>query len=585
MALRITTLILAGVLSVGASGGADSLPTLNYYLGRDVVVVDLTTTVTTTRRIVDTTVADDCTVRHGKPDAKGVMQPVAHELCVTDKDPTTVREGGAQLKLVPVLKLGVPLNSSSGVMTDDQQTVQLRDGMMLDSINVSSIGRAGDVLMSIGKFAGVLLGGLSPFNRAAALPPTVLTVSSCDPFDPRYKDLPDTARLWIWENARACEQWKQIVKLDEARKARIDDRTALEKEIRGATPAELKQIYAHLDGINDAVDRLDTELKAFREAFDKPFAAFSDGLHLGAVSETSHHNRVLELTDLTPGAGFDVGMNAAQVDDQLKKAGASDVVTKLWAASRLLITLDSSLPAKCAEVSSVPANPDDKKYVQIAFRQGTPARVRVMILDQQRLDGDKPDEPVPQRLRVAADQWENVVHPCTPVGATLFSRSAWAKREISFTFDDKGRPQKVERVSGSTALALATSLSGAATNLRDELAATMSKATQVESDRRTLELNDLTTRLERLKKEKDVFDAQLQLDSAGANRETSLKQQQATAEMAQLQAEISLKAAQDMKDQATELDRVKTALELLKQQLELLKAQQALQAANKEGGV
>jgi hypothetical protein len=548
-------------------------------------VVDVTTTVTTTRRIIDTQNPKECTVKHGKPDATGSLGPVSRDLCVTERDPTTIREGTTGLQLVPDSNLGVPLNSTAGVLTDDQQTVELRDGMLLKSINVTSVGHAGDILMAVAKFVGVMVGAPPIFNRAAPAPSSLLAVSACSPFEPKYKDLPDAARLWIWENARACAQWNEIVKLDDARKARVDDRTALEKEIRAATRAELKEIYGRIDGINAALERLDGDLKKLHDAFDKPFAVFAEGLHLGTTSESSHHNQVVDLNDLPAGAGFDVGMTEEDVDKKINdpKASVPDASKKLWKDARMLITLDSSL-APCTPVKAIPANPDDKKYVQIAFRQGTPARLRVLILDQRRLEGDKPNEPAPMRLRIVADQWQNVVHPCTEVATTLFSRSAWAKREISFTFDDKGRPQKVERVSGSTALALASSLAGAATNLRDELATTLSKATQIESDRRTLELNDLTTRLERLKKEKDVFDAQLQLDEVGANREAALKQQQATSDLARLQAEISLRAVQDMKDQATELERVKTALELLKQQLEVLKAQQQLQAG-KEGGM
>lgn len=581
MKTRIAPVLLAGALVVSASAAA-APASLRYYVGRQVAVVEVTTTVTTTRRIIDTTVVRDCLVSHGTVAENGVVKPAHRELCVTDKDPTTIREGAAGLQVVPDSRLGVSLTSTGGGLTDDQQTVELRDGMLLKSINVTSVGRAGEILTNVVRFVGVILGGpVSAIDRAPIAPGPPVPVSGCDPFDRRFKDLPDTARLWIWENADACAQWQQIAKLQDDRKALVNDRTALEKQIRSASQDDLAAIYQRLDRISDAIEALDGELKRLHDAFDKPFAAYAEHLRLGAMSETSHHHQVLELTDLPSSAGFEVGMDQEKAKAAVETVVGKDAWKRLWENGRVLITLDSGLDSACAPVATVPQNPDEKKNVQIAFRQGTPARLRVLVLDQRRIESDKPSDPVPQRLRAVADEWQNVLHPCSEIGTTLFSRNAWAKREISFVFDDKGRPQKVERVSGSNALALASSLSSAAAGLRDELAATTSKAVQIEADRRTLEMGDLTTRLETLKKEKDVFDAQLKLDEAGVNREAAMRQQQAAADLAQLQAEINLKAAQDVKAQATELASLRTSLELLKQQLEVLKAQQALKDAQK----
>ena len=162
---RVVAFVATGVLSLAMPlRGQAASPPLSYYLGRDVAVIDVTTTVTTMRRIVDTTNPKACTVQHGKPDKTGTVVAVAHELCVTEKDPTTIREGKSALQLVPDTNLAVPLNNTSGALTDDHQIVEFRDGMLLKSLNVTSVGRAGDILMSVAKFVGVIVGGASIFS-------------------------------------------------------------------------------------------------------------------------------------------------------------------------------------------------------------------------------------------------------------------------------------------------------------------------------------------------------------------------------------------------------------------------------------
>jgi hypothetical protein len=200
--------------------------------------------------------------------------------------------------------------------------------------------------------------------------------------------------------------------------------------------------------------------------------------------------------------------------------------------------------------------------------------MRVLIADQA-------DDSKEAKLRNVADRFDNFVHPCLPVSSMMFKRSAWADREITLTFDEKGRPVKLDRISKSDAAAIAASLSTAATTFRDELAATVSKSAEILTNRRKLELDNLTTKLERLKLEKDGLDAQLALDASGANFDAALKQKQAGAAMQQLEAEMALAAAQANADQKQQIDALKVSVEQIKQQIELVKAQQELDKLKK----
>jgi hypothetical protein len=227
--LVFATSILGAPLSLAAQG-------LTYYIGQDIAIVTGTTSVTTTRTIEELTgiSRDKCETRHGAqnaPTAKSastaqsaatIPVPVERELCVTST-PKTTRTGTAALQLVPDPTLAVVISPSSPGLIDQQQSVQLTDGLLLKSINVQNTGRAGDVITSIAKFAGTI-GGLS-FLAAKALPAPPVAVSTCDPFDGSHKDLPDPVRLMLWENQDRCDKWTAIKRLDSSHDARVKDRT------------------------------------------------------------------------------------------------------------------------------------------------------------------------------------------------------------------------------------------------------------------------------------------------------------------------------------------------------------------------
>lgn len=575
--LAAVTLIFAAVSSVPAVTRAQ---TFSYYIGEEVVVVDVAATVKVTRQI-------EAVPDGRRKDCKVVHASATKEFCVTESTVIT-REGAAASRLIPDPNLAVPVSDTTPALVDDHQVLELREGMLLASINATSVGRAGDVITSIAKFAGIFLGRL-PVRVDATPPPPVqpptVPISKCDPFAAAYRDLPDTMRLWLWENTSACSEWGAITKLSDARQDRVDDRLMLEEEIKSASGAELKVLLQKVKVIDEAVGKIDKEIKGRKDSFDAQFSVFAQQLRLGSTTETTHFNSVLDFRELPPGTGLQVGMPFEQVDDKAKSYPAS--ARELWNRANLIVSSDTTgvklkpavgdQPPECATPVSVPSNTDTKKTVQIAFRQGTPARLRVWIADQRSMPGDQPGQPLPVRLRLIADQWQNVVHPCLGISTIKFSRSIWAKREVSLTFDERGRPLRLDRSTGSDGAAIAAAIAGAATAVRDEYATTLNKAAAEASDRRTIELAELTTRVEKLKKEKDILDAQLQVDVSRSGHEASFKRQQAAADLAQLEAELSLQTAQAAAEQKAQIEQLKVSLDHVNKQIELLKAQQQLQ--------
>jgi len=228
----------------------------------------------------------------------------------------------------------------------------------------------------------------------------------------------------------------------------------------------------------------------------------------------------------------------------------------------LIIGVDQ--PTDATRPDGLPSS-DGSDDVAILFRQAVPLRMQVLVSTQ-------PDDKKPEALSLVSDQHEQVIHPNLPIHRVAFKRSMLADRQIGLSFDQKGAPVRLERSGKSSVAALASSIATAATTFRDEYAATLDKVVDIQTSQRAIKLNDLTTRLERAKKDKELLDAKLQLDASTANFESSLKQQQAAQELAQLQAEAALTAAQQTKDQQLDIAKLKVSIDQLKQELAELRA-------------
>lgn len=566
----LLALILAGCgHAVSASAQSSTMPAastpppnLRYHVGREVVVVQVTSTVKTTRKI-ETLRGDDrsrCVERHS-----GDPNP---ELCMTVTT-TTTREGAVNTKLVPDPKLGADLSTGNKAFTDDAMTVELRDGMLLHSINAQSTGRAGEVIVSIAKFAGFLFGAPGLLATVAPQAPEPRVVSNCSPFTRPLADQPDTVRLWLWENQMHCDRWNEIRALQKARDALIVDRTALEHDIRGATGPELKLLLDKLKPVEEAIKKAEADLKPRQDAFNTQLETFAAALQLGTSPSTQSYDQVIDLSELPKPQGLSPGQTESAADQVATTF--TDAAKELWKQARLIVTLDPALANPCAPAPSIPAVTGDKNDVRIYFRQGAPARMRVFIADQT-------SDPA-SKLRVVGDRFDNFVNSCLPVSMMTFSRSIWTSRELSLTFDDRGRPVKLVRTSKSDAAAIAASVSSATTAFRDEITATVGKVVELQSNRRKIDMDDLTRRLEQAKGEKDLLDAQLALDTANTNFDAALKQKHATATLDALKAELALASAQSTAEQTQQIELLKLAVTRINQELELIKAQQALDKA------
>lgn len=209
-----------------------------------------------------------------------------------------------------------------------------------------------------------------------------------------------------------------------------------------------------------------------------------------------------------------------------------------------------------------------KNVIRIAYRQSEPWRFR--------LEASTETKPDPAKLTLLSEHLADVIAPGTATHYVPFESSAFAQRKLAITFDDRGRPTRLERTGTSAGAAIALAVSDASRAARDEYATSLAKLVEVQTSQQKLQLGSITAQIDDLKKRKELLDARLAVEGASANFDTILQQQQLQAELSLLQATQAQASAAGSAEQRLEIESLKLQLEQLKAQIDILKAQQEL---------
>jgi hypothetical protein len=566
-----------------------------YYVGKEVLLVEVTTIEKVTRAIEVVPREDAqkrCDQFHLLPDSQ------RNDLCVTST-PITLREARLSAKLVPDPSLGSFVAPQTAAMTDTGTTLELGDGMLLRSINLTSTGRAGEIVTFIAKFAGTIVGLPNILGGASGLRNSLLqnqlfrqgiidekgnptgtrkgraVTAKCDPFAKPYADQPDPIRLYLWENTTACQNFNRILEIQEVREDLITSKLTLDRKLITVTSNEFEALKKLLDQTQASIDTKDKDLKERHKLFTTQSDMFVKTLNLGTESKTTTYGQTLELSKLPVSTGFSDQMTEVAAEAQITSL-ANGPITTLWNGGKVVVTYDP-IDAACSDSSGkeLPAGVTKDKAVNIYFRQGRPARLRAFI-------SDKPDPTKDAVLRAVEDRFDTFVDSCGLISQLTFTKSAWSKRDFTLEFDAKGRPKKLVHTSTASVAALASTVAASATAFRDELGTTLTKAVEIQENRRKLALDDLNTQIAKVKAEKDLLDAQLSLDAAAINIETVLKQKEADARLVRLNSELALANAEATRSQNEEIAHLKVAIEAINQQMALLSAKTELEAKIKK---
>jgi hypothetical protein len=505
-----------------------------YLVPKDVLAVDVVVTTTSATRLVDD---------------GGVLKP--------EQTTTVKREATATLMAVgdPAQPVNIHLRNSG--LSDTSFALEFAPNGLLTSINASSHGRLGDIIGSVFKFAGTVLSFLRPGFAAVD--------TACSRPAPAS---PAELRFFVQSNTRGCELWVALGRAETHLATQEAALASLQDQIPAARPDQIRDLTARIALQRAAVRDAKTSLSQRQDALAAELEKFLKSEGIGAGEPKVQRSRfLLELSDLPPDETVTDGMSIADVTTRL--AGhpkALDLFKRGGVVATLGATKFSSTPA-------APADDATGKTVTVCHRPATPLRLRLFV--QARVRGGA------EQIQQSVDAIENVLHPYVPAACTTFKASSLGDRKLALTMDEKGRLKRVERSGTSDAAALTASLATASAALRDEYAASLKKVEEIQTTSRNIRLADLGTEAERLKKEKAVIDAKLELEAGSINYETVLSQRKLAADLAALQADVNLATAEDTRDQRQEIERLKVEIEVLQKSLDLLRAEQELIKAKK----
>ena len=507
------------------------------------------------------------------------------KLCI-EENVTTNRAVNAQLKLVPDLSAGAYRLAIPGkALADVKLSVEMRDGSTLKGLNVASQGRAGDVILGIARFAATVLGsGVVQFAQAGAPP----AGTDCNPFLDPFDDRPDFLRLLLSRNSSACEAWTASEAWNEhAQKLAAAVKTS-EETLGGTSFPALNELIARLKEQRKAVDDAKKMAAAYQATVMALLDDFTRTNALGTKKEETRSTETLDLSEL-PNGSVDVKDGetdwvALQNALGSQYGAAKEVLKRSGVIARMIVMKHGDAPTTDPGGKYICSEGGNDR-LDIWFRPAQPVTFQFFVAETPVDDGRPRRDPVTNKelqiMKLAVTRIEPVTFLGIKPRCVTFKASAFANRELIVSFDERGQLAKIDATAGSSAAAALTALASAATTFRDEYAATVAKMVDIDQNERKLKLNDVTTRVEQLKKDRERLDAQLALEAGTANYDLALQQQKLAAQAAELQAQAALDLTTATADQKLALEEMKLQIEIIKRELELLKAQQELSDGRK----
>ena len=552
----------------GNSSGNNAVSGLNYYLPQHVLEVDATSTATI-----------------------GLVFDFDGEKVF--KRPNAAVEGSVAPKLTADRNAAYTLDLKPSKTKDGDLTVHLKENGLLESLNTTSQGRVGDIIGNVVRFATTLFTGFSGLGDAgvAADTPYSMGPSVCEPAAKLPDDLrqlyfqkkdsgdlglgttftvrvgrillEDAAKLFLSRHVDGCALWQKMLILD--RDLQTTQQT-LNRHEQVLAKASASQVDALLQKIGNSKARL-TRLQAERTEVSARFSA-------GQRAYLKNEGLVFppKTTSFDERLALDALPATSDVKDKSREQAQTHLeVNDLQESARLLKSTGFLLSIDAVNAASSTAAGDSSTATACS---DTPKAGNMQIhyrapeLRQLTAWKDKGGKMVVDSVR-----HELLVDPQSTKRCFEFKTSALTERKLELTFGDLGQPTKLVRSHEASAAALTSALAGAAETARDSYVTTLEKLATAEEKKRAIELADLQTEVDRITKEQELLDAEINLKGTTASRDLVLQQKQLAAQLAALNAELDLRKATEGFDQAAELARMQAELDHLMKMLEILQTQ------------
>jgi len=522
-----------------------------YYLPKQVLVVEGTVT---HRRIKEV-----------------IINEKTNHLEISDRTEFQSADLAVGLLTVPDTSDSYILDLRPGGASEDTLAVQVSASGLLRSINVNSVGRAGEILLNVFKVigsVGAIAQGLTGVTPAVA---TDLVENAIqrgkmkkESAEKAIEDLPPKVAFFLQQTPSAWALLDKVLDLENRISEKTKDLHDLQWKLGDVTKEQLEVVQGKVALLKGTIEDLRQQREAARGAFEARLADFEREKGLGVTQHTRRVRHVLELTDLPLLGTINPPVSPPQARTALSNRNRA---LALFDETYLIVEIDGApAPPAGRGDASRPRSRDGKVY----YRPPSQVVLRILARSKAPREGVQgaPDEIVHMEDRV-----ESVLHPHGSAMILDFRPNAFATRNMVLGFDENGRLVSLQRSSTSAVEAATGAVANALTAALDQYDQTLGKINDIHVKQRTLATADLETQLAVLQKRKDLLDARLSLEGATANYDLILEKKKLEAELDRLRSEVALNSEQGTADLKTQLALEEARLQLVQKQADLSAAQ------------
>lgn len=549
-----------------------------YHLAKDLVVIDATISNSVSRSI-----ADDLSVK------AQVAKPESVEWAVN-------------LKTVADPSEFYVLDLKPSGSKDQTLAIQIGESGLLTSINYTTVDKTGEIITNVAKSVASVAGAFVGFRAIA--PAAVDDVFALTPLasDPRKAEarklfglLTNEALYFIKTTAAGKDLiTEQILAQLDVRETKEKLDLALRAVLAAADEASAKEpirkVGVWRDLLKAAEDKGSLKTAAFAAAMD----TFLASEHLGKVTKIVKQSWSLELSQLptsdllkdkvTPSAVSQALVNFPRAKEVFEQSGVvvaydTDAIVPGPAPAVPPAAPAPAVPAPAPAPVPAPVTTTDesKGPARIYYRDAHAAHLSIFATAS---IPESTLQAFTTQVRLAEERVLPVIDPRVPASSVAFEAKAFSNQNLQLTFTAQGRLTGVTQGATASLAGAASALANTVSAARDEFAATLTKAKEVQSTIQTIEANRLQARLDDLTKRKQIVDAKVALDASNANSEAKLEKLHLDQQIELATQQLAIAKLQGQQTQLNAaipgVEQLKLEVELIKQRIEVLKQQAEL---------
>jgi hypothetical protein len=419
-----------------------------------------------------------------------------------------------------------------------------------------------------------------PFTPPPAPSPTASTTaaSACDKrTEVSLTELSMANLYFLARGAKNRRLWLDRRDADTRLQERTCRRLDLERQAERATGSDLDQVRSRLATLIQLETAARTDLRTTTEELDTAVRGFQIETGIDGPARTEVVRMTFDLDEIP---SPEILRGAITPDPTTRVTGMADTQVRealrpfprmLELYDRTGIAMTLTPPPFIARGGTVwePGEPGETR-THIYYRPAYTA-VLTTYATSRTADAQGGEQ---ELLRFSSVVSDDVIHRKMPVQGLAFEPAAFAERKISLAFDDKGRLTRFEQAGKSSVVGATASAVEAIRLVRDEYTSTLSRIAEIQDTQRRLDQNDAITEIDRLRKQRELLDARLELAGPRGSYDLLLERKRLDQELGAVQGARARADKQDMSALSQEVAELRARLDQLARQVEELKHRQ-----------